>query len=450
MPDDVTPETSQDARGPGSGQDFSTRAHRLIPGGAHTYSKGDDQFPANAPRALARGKGARVWDPAGNEFVDWGMGINSVLIGHAEDVIDEAAIAALRRGQNFSRPTPLEVETAEAVLALFDGMDMIKFAKNGSDANTAAVRLARAVTGRDLIAYDESAPFLSIHDWFIGNTPMNAGVPEAVRGLSVSFRFNDLAGAERLFAAHPARLAAVILEPCREVRPVAGFLEGLRRLCDRHGTILIFDEVVTAFRYSLSGAYALFGVRPDLLAIGKGMANGYALTALAGRREVMERGGIHHDKERCFLLSTTNGAEQSALAAGLATMHFYRRHDVIGHLARTGRQVMDALREAASRHGVGEYLTAASDFPSRPALQCLDAARRPSREYRTLFLQEMIRGGVFMPWICPSFRHGDSELTQTAEAFDAACAVYRRAIEQRSVADLLVGPPAKPVFRPYN
>jgi len=450
MPDDATPHAPQTAAGQEAARDFSARAHRLIPGGAHTYSKGDDQFPANAPRALARGKGARVWDLEGREFVDWGMGINCVLIGHAEDAIDEAAIAALRRGQNFSRPTPLEVETAEAVLALFDGMDMVKFAKNGSDANTAAVRLARAATGRDLIAYDETAPFLSIHDWFIGNTAMNAGVPEVLRGLSVPFRFNDLPSAERLFAAHPGRLAAVILEPCREARPAPGFLEGLRRLCDRHGTVLVFDEVVTAFRYGLNGVYALLGVRPDLLAIGKGMANGYALTALAGRREVMERGGIHHDKERCFLLSTTNGAEQSALAAGLATVHFYRRHDVIGHLARIGRRVMDTLGEAAARHGVGDHVMATGDFPCRPVLLCLDPDRQPSREYRTLFLQETLRKGVFMPWICPSFRHGESEMDQTAEAFDAACAVYRRAIEQRSVAGLLVGPAAKPVFRPYN
>lgn len=449
MPD-RSPHGARGAAPAGPAHDFSARAHRLIPGGAHTYSKGDDQFPANAPRALARGKGARVWDLEGNEFVDWGMGINCVLIGHAEDAIDEAAVAALRGGQNFSRPTPLEVETAEAVLALFDGMDMVKFAKNGSDANTAAIRLARAVTGRDLVAYDEAAPFLSIHDWFIGTTAMKAGVPEAVSRLSVPFRFNDLASVERLFAAHPARLAAVVLEPCREVRPRPGFLEGVRALCDRHGAILVLDEVVTAFRYNLSGVYGLFGVRPDLLSIGKGMANGYALTALAGRREVMERGGIAHDKERCFLLSTTNGAEQSALAAGLATVQFYRRHDVIGHLARVGRRVMDALREAAARHGVADYVAAVGDFPCRPVLQFLDADRQPSREYRTLFLQEMIRKGVFMPWICPSFRHGDSELDQTAEAFDAACAVYRRAIEQRSVAGLLAGPPVRPVFRPFN
>lgn len=437
----------------GSPQDpkeFSARAHRVIPGGAHTYSKGDDQFPSNAPKAFLRGKGARVWDIEGREFVDWGMGIHNVLIGHAEDVIDDAAIAALRGGQNFSRPTDLEVEAAEAVLGLFDGMDMVKFGKNGSDANTAALRLARAVTGRELVAYDESAPFFSIHDWFIGTTVMNAGIPESARRALVSFRYNDPGSVERAFAEHPHRLAAVILEPCREARPLPGFLERLRALCDEHGTLLIFDEIITGFRYGLRGAHSLFGVRPDLLSLGKGMANGYALTALVGRRDYMARGGLNHREPRCFLLSTTNGAERSALAAGLATLRFYQAYDVIGSLYRTGRQLMDGLNQAASRQGLADYVRAAGDFACRPVLAFLDHDGRCSMEHRTLFMQELIRKGVFLNWVCPSFRHGDSEVAQTLEAFDAACAVYRQALEQKSVEGLLEGQPTRPVFRTYN
>jgi glutamate-1-semialdehyde 2,1-aminomutase len=421
-----------------------------VPGGGHTYSKGDDQFPLNAPQAFVRGKGARVWDLDGRVFVDWGMGINSVLIGHAEDAIDDAAVAALRNGQNFSRPTPREVETAEAVTALFPGMHMAKFAKNGSDANTGAVRLARAITGRQKIAFDGDAPFLAIHDWFIGNTVMNAGVPAAVSQFCLAFHYNDLASVEELFAEHGAELAAVILEPCREVRPAPGFLEEIRDLCDTYGALLIFDEVVTGFRYGLHGVYELLGVTPDLLSLGKGMANGYALTALLGRREYMERGGIRHSEERVFLLSTTNGAEQSALAAGIATIAFYQEHDVIGHLAAVGQALVDGLRAAASRHGVSEYVSIRADFPCRPTFTFLDANHQPSAEHRTLFMQELLRHGVFMPWICPSYRHGSDEIAQTLEALDAACAVHARAIAQGSVDGLLDGPAAKPVFRRYN
>src|SRR5262245_5043257 len=189
---------------------FNERAGRVIPGGAHTYSKGRDQFPVNAPQAFVRGRGGRVWDLDGREFVDWGMGINNVLIGHAEASIDEAACAALRQGQNFSRPSVREVEAAEQLASLVDGVEMVKFAKNGSDANTAALRLARAVTGRKLVLFDGAAPFLAIHDWFIGHTAIDAGVPDEARRLAQPFVYNDLASAERLFSAHPGEVAAVI------------------------------------------------------------------------------------------------------------------------------------------------------------------------------------------------------------------------------------------------
>lgn len=429
---------------------FRERARRVIPGGAHTYSKGDDQFPANAPQAFVRGKGARVWDLDGREFIDWGMGINNVLIGHAEEAIDGAAAAAARNGQNFSRPTPLEVEAAEDLVALFDGMEMAKFAKNGSDANTSAIRLARAVTGRPLIFFDGAAPFLAIHDWFIGNTPMRAGVPDAISGLAKSFIYNDAESVDRLFAAHGADAAAVILEPCRERRPAPGFLEHLRAQCDRHGALLIYDEVVTGFRLSLHGTSRLFGVTPDLMSVGKGLANGYALTALLGRRDLMERGGLDHRGERVFLLSTTNGAEQSALAAGRATITFYTDHDVVGHLAHVGDEVCGALEAVTRPLGIDESLRFEGDFAARRVLVCRDHDGAPSAAHRTLFHQEMIRHGVFMPWLCPSFRHGAEEIARTASAFALAAPVYARALEARSVDGLLEGPAVKPVFRTHN
>jgi glutamate-1-semialdehyde 2,1-aminomutase len=429
---------------------FSERAHRVIPGGAHTYSRGDDIQPQNAPAAFVRGKGARVWDLDGREFVDWGMGINNVLIGHAEDVIDDRAIAALRDGQAFTRPSPIEVEAAETLLSFFPGMEMAKFSKNGSDPNTAALRLARAITGRELVAYDGTAPFLSIHDWFIGTTVMAEGVPEVVRRLNVPFTFGDLSSVERLFADHPGQVAALILEVCRDRRPALSFLQGVRALCDRDGALLVFDEVVTGFRYHLNGAQALFGVTPDLMSVGKGMANGYALAALLGRRDYMERGGVFHDQPRVFLLSTTNGPERSSLAAGLATMQFYRDHDVIGHLQAIGRRLRTGLHEVALRHGIHERLFFGGDFDCRLVLTCLDTDGQPSPEFRTLFLQEMLQRGVFMPWICASFRHGEEELALTIDAFDGACQMYARAIAAGTVSGLLIGRAAKTVFRRFN
>lgn len=429
---------------------FTERAHAVIPGGAHTYSRGDDQLPLEAPRGFVKGKGARVHDVDGREWVDWGMGINNVLIGHAEEAIDDAAIAAIRCGQAFTRPTPHEVELAERLVAHFPGMDMVKFAKNGSDPNSAAIRLARAITGRDLIGYDETAPFLSIHDWFIGRTVVNAGVPQAIRDLSVPFRLNDTASVDALFDAHGPRLACVILEIARDKRPAPGFLERLRRRCDANGTLLVFDEVVTGFRYALRGLYSELGVTPDLLSIGKGMANGYAIAALLGRRVYMERGGIRHDQERVFFLSTTNGPEQSALAAAQATLEFYLQQDVIGRLSEVGRAVRKGLDEAAARHGISHRVGTLGDYDNRPLLNLLGPDGAPSFPFRTLFLQEMCRHGVFMPYICPSFRHGQSELDQTLEAFDRACEVQARALEAGTTDGFLHGPAARPVFRKRN
>lgn len=435
---------------PRNDDDFRQRAHDVIPGGSHTYSRGDDQLPVNAPSCFTRGKGGRAWDLQGREFIDWGMGINNVLIGHAEDDIDNAAIAAIRNGVAFSRPTLLEVEAAETLVSLFPGMDMAKFGKNGSDANTAAVRLARAITGRDLVAYDSTAPFISIHDWFIGTTIVNAGVPGATSQLSVPFAFNDSASVESLFARHPRKIAMVVLEVCREQRPAPGFLETVRRLCDAHGTLLLFDEIITGFRYALNGAHSLFKVTPDLLSIGKGMANGYALTALLGKREYMERGGLRHDKERVFLLSTTNGPEQSALAATIATVQFYRQHDVPARLASTGQQLIDGIGAAARRHGIERQMSAASDFGCRPAPVFRDPDGNPSMPWRTLFLQETLRHGVFMPWICPCYRHEATDIERTLEAVDAAAAVYAKALNAGSVDGFLVGRAVKPVFRKWN
>ena len=429
---------------------FNERAARVIPGGAHTYSKGPDQFPANAPQAFVRGKGARVWDLDGREFVDWGMGINNVLIGHAEDAIDNAACDALRHGQNFSRPTLREVEAAERLVDEIRGVEMVKFAKNGSDANTAALRLARAVTGRSLVLFDGAAPFLAIHDWFIGHTPVDAGIPEAAKRVARPFIYDDLNSAAELFEEHGREVAAVILEPCRERRPAPGFLEGLRALCDRHGAILIFDEIVTGFRYSRHGVAELFGVQPDLVTLGKGMSNGYAIAALAGRRDVMRRGGLEHHDTRCFLLSTTNGAEQSGLAAATATIDFYRTHDVIGQLDAIGRAAAAAVNDAARAAGVPEFVKAVGDFGCRPVIVCLDHDGTASPAHRTLFHQELLARGVFMPWICPSFRHSAREIDQTADACHRAARVYAQAIERRSTEGLLHGPAVKPVMRRYN
>ncbi len=424
------------------------RAHRLIPAGAHTYSKGDDQFPANAPGFLVRGLGARVWDPDGNEYVDWGMGLRAVILGHAYPRVVAAAREQLELGSNFVRPSPLEADLAERLVELIPSAEMVKLAKNGSDVTTAAVKLARAATGRDTVAVCADQPFFSVDDWFIGSTVVGSGVPQAVKDLTVSFRYNDLGSVKQMFASSPGQIAAVILEPIAFERPIDGFLEGLRHICSREGAILIFDEMISGFRFGLRGAQHLFGVTPDLSTFGKGLGNGFAVAALVGRRDIMELGGLHHAKERVFLLSTTHGGETHAIAAALTTLAELEERDVAAALARTGASLMDGLRSIARDAGIADNVRLYGE-PCSPALAILDREGAPSAELRTLFMQEMAEEGVLIPYIAPSFSHGPEELGRTLAAARRALAVVAEAVDC-GVNGLLVGPAVKPVFRRYN
>lgn len=425
------------------------RAHLLVPGGCHTYAKGDDQYPLLAPGFITRGLGCRVWDVEGCEYIEYGMGNRAVTLGHCFPPVVRAVQRELQRGSNFTRPSPIEVACAEQFLSLVDGAEMVKFCSDGSDATSGAIRLSRAYTGRDLVAICADHPFFSVDDWFIGTTPMDAGIPEATRRLTVTFRYNDPAGAEALFDAHPGRIAALILEPARGEEPRDGFLETLQRLCRRHGTVLVLDEMITGFRWHNGGAQKLYGLEPDLSTFGKALANGFSVSALAGRRELMRLGGLDHvDRPRVFLLSTTHGGETHALAAAIATMQVYHREPVIAHLHRQGARLQRGIEEAVQRHGLGAFV----QLQGRAC--CLSWVARgpdgePSQAFRSLLLQETIRRGVLMPSLVVSYAHRDEDIDQTVEAVDGALGIYAQALDS-GVERHLVGPPSQSVYRRFN
>ncbi len=334
---------------------WRARFHKVIPGGTHTYAKGDDQFPSNAPPFLVRGLGCHVWDGHGREYIEYGMGLRAVTLGHAYAPVVEAAARQMRLGINFTRPARIELECAEAVRDLIPGADMVKFAKNGSDVTTAAVKLARAATGRDLVAICRDHPFFSTDDWFIGTTTLAAGIPDAVRRLTISFRYNDLPGAEALFREHPGQIACVILEAERIEEPRERFLHRLRDLCHDNGAIFILDELITGFRWNLGGAQAYFGIEADLSTFGKAISNGFSVSALVGKRSLMELGSLDHHEDRVFLLSTTHGAEAHALAAALETMRIYRDEGVVEVLWRQGGRLRRGVEAAAADAGVASH-----------------------------------------------------------------------------------------------
>lgn len=429
-------------------QDLQRRLHAVVPGGCHTYAKGDDQFPEGMTPVMEHGRGCRVWDADGNEFIEYGMGLRSVTLGHAYPEVVEAAQREMLRGANFGRPARIELAAAEEFLALTQAGDMVKFAKNGSDATTAALKLARAATGRDRVAICQDQPFFSTDDWFIGTTAIRSGVPQAVQELTVGFRYNDLASLEQLFADYPGQIAAVVMEAEREVPPLPGFLAGVRALCDREGALLIFDEIVAGFRSHVGGGQAVHGVRPDLACFGKALANGFSVAALAGRRELMELGGLHHAGERVFLLSTTYGAETHSLAAARATMRVYQHEPVIEHLHQMGRRLATGLRQAAQAHG----LSAQVPIIGQPC--CLfygsrDADGQPSAALRTLFLQETMRRGLLLPSFVVSYAHTPDIIDYTVERVHEALAVYRRAVDE-GVDKYLKGRAVQSVYRRRN
>jgi glutamate-1-semialdehyde 2,1-aminomutase len=424
-------------------------ANRLIPGGAHTYAKGDDQYPVLAPGFIARGHGCRVWDLDGNEFIEFGMGNRAVGLGHAYPRVTEAAARTLASGCNFTRPSPVEVECAEVFLGLVPGAEMVKFCKDGSDATSGAMRLARAYTGRDLVAICGDHPFFSTDDWFIGTTLVNAGVPEAVRELTLSFRYNDLASARALFERHPGRIAAVILEPARSEEPADGFLHALRRLAHDNGALFVLDEMITGFRWSRGGGQEAYEIEPDLACFGKAMGNGFSVSALAGKREFMRLGGLDHtDRPRVFLLSTTHGAETHALAAAAETMRIYRDEPVIAHIYRMGLLLRDGIERAVVRHGLERFVRVIGR-PCCLAYATLGRDGLPSQAFRSLFLQETIRCGVLAPSLVVSYCHGPGDIAVAVDAVDGALAVYRKALED-GVGAYLHGRPSQVVYRRFN
>ena len=424
------------------------RAHSIIPGGAHTYAKGDDQYPVLAPGFLVRGDGCHVWDVDGNEFVEYGMGLRAVTLGHGYRPIVEAAYRQMLKGSNFTRPSTIELDCAQELLDLVDKADMVKFAKNGSDAVSAAVRLSRAYTGRDMIARCADHPFFSVDDWFIGSTPMSAGIPRAVRELTVQFRYNDIESLRALFAQYPGKIAGVVMEAATMAEPKADFLASVGKLCRTEGAVFILDEMITGFRWHLGGAQKYYGVAPDLSAFGKAMANGFSVSALAGKKEIMELGGLRHDKERVFLLSTTHGAETHSLAAAIETIKIYKQEQVVERLHRQGDRLRCGIGEvirSLDLEGYFEVLGRSSNL----IYATRDQSKQPSQAFRALFLQETIQRGLLMPSMVVSFSHSEEDIDRTVDAVGEALIVYRKALED-GVEQYLVGRPVKPVFRKFN
>lgn len=450
---------------------YRERLNRAIPGGAHTYSRGHDQFPANAPQILAGGLGCHVWEPSGQRFLDFSMALRSVALGYAEPRVVAAAAAQMSMGNGLSRPSLIELEAAEAVVEHFPWAEMVKFAKNGSNVTSAAVRLARAFTGRNVIARPSQQPFFSFDDWFIGSTVMNRGVDKNVLGTTLNFDFGDITTLTALFEENPNNVAAVIIEPttsltpclnvcsgrltaCRSCRGCAhfegNFLKEVQRLCQANGTLLIVDEMITGFRWDLLGASSYFGITPDLATFGKAASNGFSVAFLCGRRDVMELGGVNHSgAERTFILSSTNGAEMSGLGAFSATLEIYQTEDVISRLWAIAGNYRAGMQETITALKMQTFLRV--DGPDiLPTLSFFDHHGVEDSALKYIYQMEMLQQGVFAPFLSFALPHEDAEVfSKFMDAFNIAVSRLQVLVGDdetlRPLRDKI-----KPVFRRYN
>jgi glutamate-1-semialdehyde-2,1-aminomutase len=419
-------------------REWLERSARRIPGCAQTFSKAPISFVQNvAPNFLARGEGAYVWDVDGNRYIDYILGLGPVILGHADPAVNEAAARQMALGCSFSLPHTVEVEVAELLCGLIPCAEIVRFGKNGSDATAAAVRVARGFTGRDLVV---RCGYHGWQDWFIGSTTRHLGVPDAVRALTLRFPYNNLDALERIFAAHPGRVACVILEPVVLDPPAPGFLEGLRDLCRRQGALLVFDEIVTGFRMAFGGAQQHYGVTPDLACFGKAMANGFPLSAVVGRADVMR---LFED----VFFSGTHGGEAVSLAACRATIAELRRRDGFAALWRAGARLQEGARRILSDAGLAGRIDCAG-LPPRTGFTFRADTETETLALRSLFQQEALERGLLTHgnhMIC--LAHSDEIIDRTLGIYREVFAVVAQAVSRGDAGQRLKGPPVQVVVR---
>jgi glutamate-1-semialdehyde 2,1-aminomutase/spore coat polysaccharide biosynthesis protein SpsF len=418
--------------------ELKARAERWIPSGTQTFSKGPTQFVQGAaPVFLKRGRGSRVWDVDGNEYIDFPMALGPIILGHNYPAVTAAVTHQIQDGTTFSLPHSLEVEVAEMLVETIPCAQMVRFGKNGSDVTAGAVRAARAFTGKDMVA---CCGYHGWQDWYIGTTTRNKGVPAAVGQLTVTFEYNDITSLKRIFSEHSAQVAAVIMEPVGIVEPAKDFLQQVQEVTKKNGALLIFDEVITGFRLALGGAQEYFGVVPDLACFGKAMANGYPISAIVGQRDIMEL----FDE---IFFSFTFGGETLSLAAAGATITEMRTQKVIEHLWERGRKLKDGFNVLAQAFGIND-LTACIGLPPRTMITFKDEAGEESLLYKSLFQQECLKRGVLFSGgqnIC--FSHSDADIDQTLRVYRAAMEILAAAVEYGDASQKLEGEPVRPVFR---
>ncbi len=409
-------------------------ALELFPTGTQTAMKSAVSFPAGvSPLFAEKAQGSRIWDVDGNEYVDFVGALGPITLGYNDPDVTAAVREQLESGPLFSLSHPLELDVAKLLKEMIPCCEMVRFGKNGSDMTSTAIRLARAITGRDHVALCGYHGWL---DWSIAPTSQNTGVPEAVRALSHAFRYNDFDSLDLIYRNYKDDLAAVIMEPMRAEPPKSGFLEAVRVFCTKRGIVLIFDEIVTGFRVADGGAQQRFGVTPDLAVFAKGLSNGFPLSALVGRREFMKPLAKVH-------ASLTYGGETLSLAAAKATLEKYRREPVVDTIRSRGERLLDGVMKLVRSNGLDEVFLVGGD-PSFPFMMPREGLGFGEPEIRTYFLQEMFeRGFLVLGAHAISYAHTEDDIDRLLAAYGEVLQKVATALRNKTLPSLLKTVPPK-------
>lgn len=417
------------------------RELKVSPLAAQTFSKSYRYFCAgNAPSFVDHGEGCYLYDVDGNKFIDYMCALGPITVGYNEPSVNEAVIEQVKKGSSFSLQSPLECELAEKLCQIVPCAEMVRFVKNGGDATTAAIRLARAYTGKDIVLMTNGG-YHGMHDWSIGISENHKGIPEAVRNLTKTFNYNDLADLEAKLTEYEGKVAAVILEPIQSNGPKPGFLEGVKELAHKHNAVLIFDEVVSGFRYALGGGSEYYKVIPDLAAFGKGMGNGYAISAVAGRKDIMKA------IEDGVFISTTFGGDSVPMAACLATIKILERPGFYDHIWKTGTDMQNGIKELIAKYKLEDVVSLTGLAP-HSGLSFEGHGKLNYLEVQSAYSDVMIENGILVFAIYNlNMHHGEAETKAYLEATDKALANVRKAIDNDSLEGLVHGKTVNPVFK---
>ena len=396
-----------------SSQTWLARAERVIPG-AHHLSGRVLTSPARSPMYIERGRGCRVTDVDGHEYIDFVMAFGAFLLGYADPEVDAAARAELERGPLLSMNRPQHVLFAEALVERFDGADMAVLLKTGSEATTAALRIARRATGRRRVA---RAGYHGWHDWCL---PLDPSVPAGLDAQVLEFDSNAPHSLEALFDAHPGEIAAVILAPEMVLPPKREVFVAIQALTQRHGALFVLDEVKTAFRTAPGSVQARLGLTPDLTTVSKGLSNGWPVAAVLGRRDVMRNAAGMH-------LSATYHGDTAAMAAALTTLRIVEERNVAEHVWTLGQRLIDGLNAIARDLDV-PAVSYGEPFPPMPFLRFHHPRPATNDALQTAFYEAILERGVLLHprhmWFI-SYAHQPSDIDTTLEHARRAMKIAR-------------------------